>query len=62
MLGIANKVRQVIWGEFAAYAHRTSPELHIIIRAVDSSFYEITSDDPLLLDRMKLAFAPQPKT
>ncbi len=62
MLGIADRMRQVIRGEFAAYAHRTSLEPYIVIRAVDSRFYEKTSDDPLLLDSMKLAFAPQPTT
>ncbi len=62
LLDIAKNVHQVIWGEFAAYADREGPEPHVIIRAVDSSFYEISSDDPLLLDRLKLAFEPRPKT
>ncbi len=51
LLGIAKKVHQVIWGEFRAYAKRTSQEPHIIVRAIDSSFYEITGDD-WLLDRV----------
>ncbi len=62
LLDIAKNVHQVIWGEFADYADREGPEPHVIIRAVDSSFYEISSDDPLLLDRLKLAFEPRPKT
>jgi hypothetical protein len=41
---LANKISQVIWGEFRAFDHaKLTP--WVIIRAIDSSFYEVQSED-----------------
>ncbi len=52
---LANSVHQVIWGEFRAYEAQTiSP--WVIVRAIDSSWYEVETDDEQVLARMRSAF------
>jgi hypothetical protein len=55
LLPLAVDVRQIIDGVFAGYRHG---ELHswIIIRAVDSAAFDVESDDPDLLSRLRQHF------
>lgn len=62
----AHAARQVIWGQFAA----TLPEQKdtwVVIRAIDSTFYEITSADEAVHNAIRSAYkdvrvAPGPAT
>jgi hypothetical protein len=62
----AHEAHQVIWGEFTA----TLPEQAdpwVVIRAIDSTFYEVTSSDESVLGAIRAAFrdvrlAPGPVT
>jgi hypothetical protein len=50
------RITQVIWGEFTAYeAHQDRP--WVIVRAIDSSWCEIETDDVGVLDRVRETFA-----
>ncbi|GMV79069.1 MAG: hypothetical protein AMXMBFR7_02530 [Planctomycetota bacterium] len=52
---IAHDLTQVIDGEFSAF-ERSSDSPWIIVRAVDSSFYEVFSTDPAVLGRVRESF------
>ena len=41
----AAETRQVIWGTFKAYDDRSGPNAWLSISAVDSTFWEIVTDD-----------------
>ena len=52
---LAHSVYQVIWGEFRAYdAQAESP--WVIVRAIDSTWYEVETDDEQVLARIRSAF------
>ena len=51
---MSHNLVQVIDGEFPAFENDNSPWL--IIRAVDSSFYEVFSTEPAILDRIRASF------
>jgi hypothetical protein len=51
---IAHNLVQVIDGEFSAFDSSDSP--WVIVRAVDSSFYEVFSTEPAVLDRVRASF------
>lgn len=53
---LANKTRQVIWGEFVGSLPSKPDEKWVIIRAVDSTFYEITTFDETVLDLITSSF------
>ena len=55
MHDLAENVTQVIWGEFRAYDDVAS-EPWVIVRAVDSTYYEVTSSDPSVLEIVRRAF------
>ncbi|MDQ0455045.1 hypothetical protein [Rhizobium paknamense] len=46
---LAENTRQVIWGEFTARNSEQPGNPWVIIRAVDSTFYEIETDDETVL-------------
>ncbi|NEU13291.1 hypothetical protein G3T14_14290 [Methylobacterium sp. BTF04] len=52
---IFGRVRQVIWGEFSAYDGDGTP--WVILRAIDSSWCEVETDDVGILDRVRETFA-----
>jgi hypothetical protein len=56
LIEIARGVRQVIWGEFKAYADDALDQPWIVIVAFDSSWFEIHSDDEAVLARIRKAF------
>ena len=54
---LAERTRQVIDGEFRAYrGSPTSEEAWLVIRAVDSSFWEVFSDDDNVLRQLRVRF------
>lgn len=53
---LANKTRQVIWGEFTGSLPSMPDEKWVTIRAIDSSFYEVTTLDETVLDLIKSSF------
>lgn len=53
---LAKKTRQVIWGEFVGSLPEKPDEEWITIRAVDSTFYEITTLDETVLNLIKSSF------
>ena len=52
---LAHRLVQVIDGEFSGF-ERSSDSPWIIIRAVDSSFYEVFSTEPAVLDTILSSF------
>jgi hypothetical protein len=56
LIALAKGVCQIIWGEFRAYDDRLSNAPWVIIRAIDSSFYEVTTSDPRLIADIRAAF------
>lgn len=55
LLAAAARILQVIDAEFAAF-DLDSIEPWVIVRAVDSSFWEVESDDPDVLDAVRASF------
>jgi hypothetical protein len=52
---LLSRAAQVIWGEFAAYEDdRDTP--WVIVRAIDSSWCEVETDDIAVLDRIRETF------
>ncbi|MGX5668812.1 hypothetical protein ACWKW9_22855 [Rhizobium daejeonense] len=56
LAALAENTRQVIWGEFVGSAPTQSDKPWVIIRAVDSSFYEIDSDDETVLNKISSTY------
>ena len=53
---LVHQTTQVIWGEFAAYEEgKDAP--WVIVRAIDSSWCEVETDDQDVLDRVHRTFA-----
>jgi hypothetical protein len=52
---LANATVQVIWGEFAATLQRQG-DIWLTIRAIDSTFYEVTTEDTTVLDAIRSTF------
>jgi hypothetical protein len=53
---LANGTKQVIWGEFQAYADASATVPVFIVRAIDSSFYEVATNDPRVLQNLRATF------
>jgi hypothetical protein len=51
---LSKATRQVIWGEFTAFL-TPQESAWVTIRAIDSTFYELSTTDPVVLDKIKLA-------
>jgi hypothetical protein len=52
---LVNGLHQVIWGEFRAFdGSATSP--WVIVRAIDSSFFEIETDDDVVVNLVRRHF------
>ena len=49
--------RRVIWGEFSASLPSAPDRDWVVIRAVDSTFYEIATDDEKVLKKIEKHFA-----
>ena len=55
LAAIAARTRQVIWGQFIAYLGQ-KPEPWLILSAIDSTFWEIITEDTSVLEKIKQAF------
>ena len=51
---LLHQVAQVIWGEFTAYEEEHAP--WVIVRAIDSSWCEVETDDEEVLDCVRRTF------
>lgn len=56
LVRIAERVEQVVWGEFRAYRERAAPEPCVRIVAFDGSCFEVWSDDGAIHDRLLARF------
>jgi hypothetical protein len=56
LAALAEKTRQVIWGEFVGSLASKPDEKWIIVRAVDSTFYEVTTLDETVLNAIRTSF------
>jgi hypothetical protein len=52
LAALAANTRQVIWGEFVGFVPTHSDQPWVTIRAVDSTFYEIETDDEAVLGKI----------
>jgi hypothetical protein len=52
LAALAENTQQVIWGEFVGSAPTQSDKTWILIRAIDSTFYEIETDDEIALNKV----------
>jgi diaminopimelate decarboxylase len=52
---LAKKAKHVIWGQFTALSPALDQEW-VTIRAIDSSFYEVTTPDANVQDKIKSFF------
>lgn len=53
----AQDTRQVIWGEFSASLPSAPDKDWVVIRAIDSAFYEVATDDEKILTKVEAHFA-----
>jgi hypothetical protein len=53
---LANGTQQVIWGEFQAYTDASATVPVLIVRAIDSSFYEVATNDSYVLQNLRATF------
>ncbi|NEU13214.1 hypothetical protein G3T14_13865 [Methylobacterium sp. BTF04] len=53
---LANGTQQVIWGEFQGYVDASATVPVLIVRAIDSTFYEVATNDPRVLQNLKATF------
>jgi hypothetical protein len=56
LAAMADKTHQVIWGEFVGTLPADSDQEWIVIRAIDSAYYEITTSDDTVVAKIKAAF------
>ncbi len=56
LVSLAEKTRQVIWGEFIGSLPDVSGGSWVTIRAVDSTFYEIETDDETVLNKIRSTY------
>ncbi len=55
LVELAKATVQIIWGEFAAVLPGQD-SIWLTIRAIDSTFYEVTTSDPTVLDRISSTY------
>lgn len=56
LAALAGTARQIIWGEFVGLAQAQSDKPWVIIRAVDSTFYEVDTDDEIVLRKISSTY------
>lgn len=56
LAALAENTRQVIWGEFVGSGPTQSDKTWVTIRAIDSTFYEIDTDDETVLRKIGSAY------
>lgn len=53
---LVDKTRQIIWGEFVGTEPTPPDKTWVTIRAVDSTFYEIDTDDETVLNKINSTY------
>ncbi|WP_027685635.1 hypothetical protein [Rhizobium leguminosarum] len=56
LAALAENTQQVIWGEFVSSAPTQSDQTWVVIRAADSTFYEIETDDETVLNKISSTY------
>jgi hypothetical protein len=56
LAALAEATNQVIWGQFVGRLPGDGDDAWMIIRAVDSTFYEVTTRDDTAIGKIKAAF------
>lgn len=56
LVEIALSVRQIIWGEFKGYRDQSSEKPRVSLVAIDSTFWEVDSEEASFLNRIAKAF------
>lgn len=56
LAALAETTRQVIWGEFVGWGPTRSDRTWMTIRAIDSTFYEIDTDDEAVLSKINATY------
>ena len=56
LAALAENTRQVIWGEFVGSRPTQSDKTWVTIRAIDSTFYEIDTDDETVLSKISSTY------
>ncbi len=56
LAALAENTQQVIWGEFVGSAPTQPDKTWVVIRAVDSTFYEIETDDETILNKIRSTY------
>ena len=56
LMKLAGKTRQVIWGEFVASLPAEPAARWMTIRAIDSTFYEVETDDEAALAKIRSTY------
>ncbi|GAA2846299.1 hypothetical protein EDC40_10150 [Aminobacter aminovorans] len=56
LAALAEETQQVIWGEFVGSGPMQSDKAWVTIRAVDSTFYEIDTDDETVLSKISSTY------
>jgi hypothetical protein len=51
----AHATHQLIWGQFVA-THPEQTDAWVVIRAIDSTFYEVTTSDDMVLAKVRSAY------
>jgi hypothetical protein len=56
LMAAARDTGQILWGTFTAFLPAIHGRQWLVIRAIDSSFYEITTDDRKAISRIEARF------
>ncbi|TCQ73829.1 hypothetical protein EDF68_11720 [Ochrobactrum sp. BH3] len=56
LAALAEITVQVIWGEFTGTKLTQPDEAWVVVRAIDSTFYEVVTDDETVLNKIKSTY------
>ena len=56
LVGLSELTHQLTWAELRGFVHAQEPEPVIVIRAIDSTFFEIETERPEIIERVKKCF------
>lgn len=56
LVSLSQLTHQLIWSELRGFVHAQDPKPAIFIRAIDSTFFEVDTDRPEIIERVKKCF------
>jgi len=56
LTALAERARQVVWGEFVGWTSGKTDRPWVRIRAIDGMFYDVDSDDPAVLGKIRATY------